>query len=472
MAVDTTVQVTLPQMGESVTEGTVLEWHKQEGDRVEADETLVEISTDKVDAEVPAPASGTVVAHPRRRGRHRHRRHRARRDRAGQRRRAGRRGERQRQRRRDRGGRGGRRGGAPAEIVDIVTPAGRRVRHRGRRSSSGRSRSATSSPTARPSSRSRRTRSTWSSPRRPRGRSRRSSPRRARPSPSARSSRGWRAGARRRGRRAARRAADGARGDGRPTGDGAAPVAAGRRQGLARRRARRGRRGRRPRRRHRHRPRRADHEGRRARRAATARQRRRGRAAATRAAAQGRRGDARPLHGREPLDPDRDLVPHDHRHGDGRAAASSSRTPGRRSPSPTSSPTRSRWPRRTRCRSWRTTSREVDGKPHRVDDGAVNLGIAVDVEKKDGTPHADGAGHPRRRAQASATSRPPSTRSSRRRATNTLTADDLTGANVSLDQPGRHRHVASRPAAHDRPGHDRRDRLDRLPGRPRATSAR
>ena len=52
-------QVTLPAMGESVTEGTVLEWHKQEGDRVEADETLVEISTDKVDAEVPSPASGT-----------------------------------------------------------------------------------------------------------------------------------------------------------------------------------------------------------------------------------------------------------------------------------------------------------------------------------------------------------------------------------------------------------------------------
>ncbi len=61
MAVDTTVQVTLPQMGESVTEGTVLEWHKQEGDPVEADEVLVEVSTDKVDAEVPAPASGTVV---------------------------------------------------------------------------------------------------------------------------------------------------------------------------------------------------------------------------------------------------------------------------------------------------------------------------------------------------------------------------------------------------------------------------
>jgi multifunctional 2-oxoglutarate metabolism enzyme len=61
MAVNTTVQVTLPQMGESVTEGTVLEWHKQEGERVEADEVLVEISTDKVDAEVPSPASGTVA---------------------------------------------------------------------------------------------------------------------------------------------------------------------------------------------------------------------------------------------------------------------------------------------------------------------------------------------------------------------------------------------------------------------------
>src|SRR5215211_2064581 len=61
MAVDTTVQVTLPQMGESVAEGTVLEWHKQEGDRVEADETIVEISTDKVDAEIPAPVAGTLV---------------------------------------------------------------------------------------------------------------------------------------------------------------------------------------------------------------------------------------------------------------------------------------------------------------------------------------------------------------------------------------------------------------------------
>ena len=62
MAVDTsTVQVVMPAMGDSVSEGTVLEWRKQEGDAVAADETLLEISTDKVDAEVPAPVSGTVL---------------------------------------------------------------------------------------------------------------------------------------------------------------------------------------------------------------------------------------------------------------------------------------------------------------------------------------------------------------------------------------------------------------------------
>src|SRR5215217_7949487 len=61
MAVNTTVQVTMPGMGDSVSEGTVLEWHKQEGDEVSEDEVLVEISTDKVDAEVPAPTAGTVV---------------------------------------------------------------------------------------------------------------------------------------------------------------------------------------------------------------------------------------------------------------------------------------------------------------------------------------------------------------------------------------------------------------------------
>src|ERR1700752_56739 len=56
-----TVQVVMPAMGDSVAEGTVLEWRKQEGDSVEADETLVKISTDKVDAEVPSPAAGRVV---------------------------------------------------------------------------------------------------------------------------------------------------------------------------------------------------------------------------------------------------------------------------------------------------------------------------------------------------------------------------------------------------------------------------
>src|ERR671926_891849 len=61
MAVNTTVEVTMPQMGDSVSEGTILEWHKTEGDQVSLDETLVEISTDKVDAEVPAPIAGTVV---------------------------------------------------------------------------------------------------------------------------------------------------------------------------------------------------------------------------------------------------------------------------------------------------------------------------------------------------------------------------------------------------------------------------
>jgi 2-oxoglutarate dehydrogenase E2 component (dihydrolipoamide succinyltransferase) len=53
--------VTLPELGESVTEGTVTRWLKQEGDRVEVDEPLLEISTDKVDTEVPSPVAGTVL---------------------------------------------------------------------------------------------------------------------------------------------------------------------------------------------------------------------------------------------------------------------------------------------------------------------------------------------------------------------------------------------------------------------------
>src|SRR2546429_9939769 len=55
------MQVTLPEMGESVTEGTVAKWLKQPGDPVREGEALVEVTTDKVDAEVPAPATGTLT---------------------------------------------------------------------------------------------------------------------------------------------------------------------------------------------------------------------------------------------------------------------------------------------------------------------------------------------------------------------------------------------------------------------------
>ena len=54
-------EVVMPQMGESVMEGTVIEWAKQVGDKVEVDETLLEIATDKVDTEVPSPESGTLI---------------------------------------------------------------------------------------------------------------------------------------------------------------------------------------------------------------------------------------------------------------------------------------------------------------------------------------------------------------------------------------------------------------------------
>src|SRR5881394_513075 len=54
------VSVTMPRLGESVTEGTVTRWLKQEGDQVEADEPLLEVSTDKVDTEIPSPASGVL----------------------------------------------------------------------------------------------------------------------------------------------------------------------------------------------------------------------------------------------------------------------------------------------------------------------------------------------------------------------------------------------------------------------------
>lgn len=56
------VSVTMPRLGESVTEGTVTRWLKKEGDQVRADEPLLEVSTDKVDTEVPSPASGVLLS--------------------------------------------------------------------------------------------------------------------------------------------------------------------------------------------------------------------------------------------------------------------------------------------------------------------------------------------------------------------------------------------------------------------------
>jgi 2-oxoglutarate decarboxylase len=61
MAETATVQIAMPEMGESVTEGIVLEWHVAEGDFVHEGDTVVEVSTDKVDAEVPAPMDGVIT---------------------------------------------------------------------------------------------------------------------------------------------------------------------------------------------------------------------------------------------------------------------------------------------------------------------------------------------------------------------------------------------------------------------------
>src|SRR6185312_837429 len=54
------IDVVTPAAGESVTEGTILEWHVKVGDPIKIDATIVEISTDKVDVELPSPATGTV----------------------------------------------------------------------------------------------------------------------------------------------------------------------------------------------------------------------------------------------------------------------------------------------------------------------------------------------------------------------------------------------------------------------------
>src|SRR4051794_33083727 len=54
-------EVNLPALGESVTEGTVTRWLKQVGDQVAVDEPLLEVSTDKVDTEIPSPVAGTLL---------------------------------------------------------------------------------------------------------------------------------------------------------------------------------------------------------------------------------------------------------------------------------------------------------------------------------------------------------------------------------------------------------------------------
>src|SRR5689334_12448595 len=61
MATTEAIDVVMPQMGVSVSEGTITKWLKQQGEQVEADEPLLEISTDKVDTEVPSPGSGVLT---------------------------------------------------------------------------------------------------------------------------------------------------------------------------------------------------------------------------------------------------------------------------------------------------------------------------------------------------------------------------------------------------------------------------
>ena len=55
------VELIMPKMGESVAEATIVSWHKDVGDTIELDETIVEIATDKVDSEVPSEVEGTLV---------------------------------------------------------------------------------------------------------------------------------------------------------------------------------------------------------------------------------------------------------------------------------------------------------------------------------------------------------------------------------------------------------------------------
>jgi pyruvate/2-oxoglutarate dehydrogenase complex dihydrolipoamide acyltransferase (E2) component len=54
------IEVVMPQMGESIAKGTIVKWHEKQGDSVSKDETLLEITTDKVDSEISSPASGVL----------------------------------------------------------------------------------------------------------------------------------------------------------------------------------------------------------------------------------------------------------------------------------------------------------------------------------------------------------------------------------------------------------------------------
>jgi 2-oxoglutarate dehydrogenase E2 component (dihydrolipoamide succinyltransferase) len=56
-----TIDLVMPKLGESIMEATILKWHKKPGDRVEMDETVLDIATDKVDSEVPSTAEGTIT---------------------------------------------------------------------------------------------------------------------------------------------------------------------------------------------------------------------------------------------------------------------------------------------------------------------------------------------------------------------------------------------------------------------------
>src|SRR6478609_8591625 len=55
------IEVVMPQMGESITTGTITKWHKQPGEAIELDAILLEISTDKVESEIPSPVEGKIV---------------------------------------------------------------------------------------------------------------------------------------------------------------------------------------------------------------------------------------------------------------------------------------------------------------------------------------------------------------------------------------------------------------------------